>query len=327
MELISGALFLFAFLSFYSPIFSFLIFCAIAFFHKNFSSLNQIALSICIFNLFRELISDTSIYSDFIVYKKIPSEVDFFDISSYWAASYDYLFVLFIKILHLLDADFYFGFICLLTVYLLVLFNLVHNFRNSIHDAIFFLLCFSYTSSFQLTRYTLGATLAYILYIGRPSGLVAFLFSSILLLQVHFYSLLNYIIFRLNYKFIIFLGLLVLLVLILGMDNLFIYVFPEFGKYSGQFYSPSDDFKLLVYILLSSMIFLIKSPCKYMDPLKKMVALSILFFFINNTFSARMLVLPFNIFFGLIYSYIINQRSKLLYFIPFSLFFYRYLLL
>lgn len=327
MKIIDCLLFIFACLSFYFPAYSFLIFCIIISFYRKLSYLNQLTLFIFIFNLFRYLIPDKSIYSDYIAYEKIPRGTDFFDISSYWAASYDYLFSLLIKIIHLINVNFFLGFLCFLTLYLVLVFNIIYKIRNNLQDAIFFLLCFSYASSFQLARYTVGATIAYFLYIWRPRGVLTFLFSSILLVQAHFYSLINYVVFRLNYKFIALSVFLVVLVFFAEMDNFFVDIFPEFGKYSKRMYDPSENLKLLLYIFFSSFIFLIKSPNIYIDALKKMVILSFIFFFLNNTLSERMLVLPFNVFLGLIYSYSINHRSRLLYFFPFSVYFYRYLLL
>jgi hypothetical protein len=111
----------------------------------------------------------------------------------------------------------------------------------------------------------------------------------------------------------------------LGMGGQFIELFPDLGKYSEALYSPSDSLKSLTYIFVCCSIFFIKSPSIYLDPIKKMVVISLIFFFINSTLSERMLVLPFYIFLGLIFSYIIVGRHKIFYFLPFSLFCYRYL--
>lgn len=325
MALTSLIIYLSCYLSFNYPIFSFLLFCATLMACKKFLIAYQIPLYINILNLYKALIPNPYIYNDFITYNQIPKDENILNFSSYWASSFDYFFSVFIKIFYLLDISIYDGFLILLSILVSILFNLVSRFRNNLYDAIFFLLCYSYTTSFQLTRYTIAVSIAYFLYLRWPHSISAAMVSFFILIQFHFYSIINYIICKLNYKKI-FISILIIMTLInLGMGGQFIELFPDLGKYSEALYSPSDSLKSLSYILVCCSVFFIKSPSIYLDPIKKMVAISLIFFFINSTLSERMLVLPFYIFFGLIFSYIIVGRHKIFYFLPFSLFCYRYL--
>lgn len=327
MAPISLIIYFTCYLSYYHSIIAFLALCITLIFCKNFILAYQIPLFIIIINLYKGLIPNPYIYSDFITYDEIPRDTHILNMSSYWASPFDYIFSLLLKLIFLLNITLYEGFILLLSLFVVILFNLIYRFRNNLHDAVFFLLCLSYTSSFQLIRYTFGVSVAYFLYLWKPAGFLSTTISYLVLIQFHFFSIINYTIFKLSYIKLLISICAIFILIYLGIENQLIDLLPDFGRFRGNLYSKINDLKYLIYILACCPIFLIKSPLPYFDPLKKMVIASIIFIFFNSSLSERMLVLPFNIFFGLILSYFIVDKCKIFYFLPFFVFTYRYLIL